>query len=124
MWLGILALILLCCAVAWIGTITQQQTKRGCGRGCATCGNRSICHSGEKNGSSSRNIPASDVHTYDRKVEKPVIRASICNGEQVAGFKNLQTGKFSEVMLIRGDHDLNVFLETYGIEQQEVTKEY
>lgn len=25
---------------------TSQDTKRGCGRGCATCGNRSICHRG------------------------------------------------------------------------------
>lgn len=27
---------------------TEQRTKRGCGRGCATCGNREICHPGEK----------------------------------------------------------------------------
>ena len=24
-----------------------QEKKRGCGRGCATCGNRNICHRGE-----------------------------------------------------------------------------
>ena len=24
-----------------------QSQKRGCGRGCATCGNRHICHRGE-----------------------------------------------------------------------------
>ena len=23
---------------------TNQSGKRGCGRGCATCGNRNICH--------------------------------------------------------------------------------
>lgn len=23
---------------------TRQQKKRGCGRGCATCGNREICY--------------------------------------------------------------------------------
>ena len=23
---------------------TKQDKKRGCGRGCATCGNRDICH--------------------------------------------------------------------------------
>ena len=27
---------------------TEQRTKRGCGRGCATCGNRALCHPGEK----------------------------------------------------------------------------
>jgi len=24
--------------------LTGQEKKRGCGRGCATCGNRAICH--------------------------------------------------------------------------------
>ena len=24
--------------------VTGQEKKRGCGRGCATCGNREICH--------------------------------------------------------------------------------
>ena len=24
--------------------VTQQKKKRGCGRGCATCGNRFLCH--------------------------------------------------------------------------------
>lgn len=62
--------------------------------------------------------------TYDKTNEKPVIHASICNGEQVAGFKNITTGKFSEVMFIRGQHDLNEFLETYGIDESEITKEY
>lgn len=38
--------------------------------------------------------------TYDRNNQKPVIKASICNGEQVAGFKDIHTGKFEEVMLI------------------------
>ena len=26
---------------------TNQSAKRGCGRGCATCGNREFCHRGE-----------------------------------------------------------------------------
>lgn len=34
---------------------------------------------------------------YDRKVQKPVIKSSICTGEKVAGFKDIQTGKFTEV---------------------------
>ena len=39
--------------------------------------------------------------TYDRSNQKPIIKASICNGEQVAGFKDLKTGKFQEVCLIK-----------------------
>ena len=29
---------------------TEQRTKRGCGRGCATCGNREICWRGQEMG--------------------------------------------------------------------------
>ncbi len=53
--------------------------------------------------------------SYDASVKKPMIRASICNGEQVAGFKNLQTGAFEEIMLIRDASDLEDFKEQYGI---------
>ena len=40
------------------------------------------------------------IKTYDKENKKPVIKASICNGEQVAGFKDIHTGKIEEVMLI------------------------
>lgn len=61
--------------------------------------------------------------TYDRSNQKPVIKASICNGEQVAGFKDIRTGKFEEIMLIRQAEDLETFKTMYGIEG-EITKEY
>ena len=38
--------------------------------------------------------------SYDNENMRPVIKASICNGEQVAGFKDMNTGKIEEVMLI------------------------
>ena len=60
--------------------------------------------------------------TFDREVCKPILKCSICNGEQVAGFKNLQTGKFEEVMLVRNEADLKTFKERYGI--SEISKEY
>ncbi len=57
------------------------------------------------------------VHkTYDHDNKKPIIKASICNGEQVAGFKDVHTGEFEEVMLIRDSSDLAEFKSTYGIE--------
>ena len=59
---------------------------------------------------------------YDREEKLPVIKCSICNGEQVAGFKNLQTGKFEEIMLIRDEKDLENFKEMYGLD--EVPREY
>lgn len=59
---------------------------------------------------------------YDRASLRPVLKCSICNGEQVAGFKNIHTGKFEEVMLIRSSEDLDRFKEMYDIDT--VTKEY
>ena len=63
------------------------------------------------------------THTYDKHTQKPVIKASICNGEQVAGFKDVRTGKIEEVMLIKNAADLEQFRSMYGIEG-EITKEY
>jgi hypothetical protein len=53
--------------------------------------------------------------TYDRENKKPVIKASICNGEQVAGFQDIHTLAFEEVMLIRDSEDLFRFKDEYGI---------
>ena len=63
------------------------------------------------------------VKTYDKENQKPVIKASICNGEQVAGFKNIHTGKIEEVMLIKSPADLEHFKAMYGIEE-DIVKEY
>lgn len=53
--------------------------------------------------------------SYNKETQKPVIKASICNGEQVAGFQDIHTGSFEEVMLIRNENDLRLFREQYGI---------
>ena len=60
--------------------------------------------------------------TYDRETLVPVLRCSICTGEQVAGFKDLRTGAFEDVALIRSEADLKAFMREYGIEK--ITKEY
>ncbi len=61
--------------------------------------------------------------SYDKETQKPVIKASICNGEQVAGFKDIKTGKFEEVMLIKSAADLEIFMTEYEIEGN-IEKEY
>ncbi len=61
-------------------------------------------------------------YDYDKEMQKPILKCSICNGEQVAGFKNLQTGKFEEVMLVRNEGELREFMERCGVD--EVPKEY
>ncbi len=59
---------------------------------------------------------------FDKETQRPILRCSICTGEQVAGFKEIRTGKFQEVMVIRNDQDLDDFRKMYGIE--DVPKEY
>lgn len=59
---------------------------------------------------------------FDRENQRAVLKCSICNGEQVAGFKDRQTGHFTEVMLIRNSGDLDRFLAMYDLDT--VTKEY
>ena len=52
---------------------------------------------------------------YDASVLTPVIRSSICTGEKTAGFRENETGRFREVMLIRTQADLDAFRAQYGI---------
>ena len=65
-----------------------------------------------------------ETQSYDRENLLPVIWESICTGEQTAGFKNIHTGKFSAVMLIRTRTDLREFCQTYGIRPEEIKTEY
>ena len=54
---------------------------------------------------------------FDREKLEPVIRCSICTGEEVAGFRDRETGHFTEVMLLRNDDDLRQFREMYDIDE-------
>lgn len=62
--------------------------------------------------------------SYDKNGKIPVIRASICTGEQVAGFKDPVSGKFQELMLIRNDRDLQEFLEQYQVSESDIQREW
>ena len=55
--------------------------------------------------------------SYDRDRTEPVLRCSICTGEQVAGFRDKQTGYVEEVMAIRSPRDLDEFRREYGISE-------
>lgn len=59
---------------------------------------------------------------YDKENWKPVLKCSICNGEQVAGFKNIHTGEFKEAAFIANSRELEKFKQRYGI--TDITKEY
>lgn len=53
--------------------------------------------------------------SYDKENLVPILMQSICTGETVAGFKDLRTKKFVEVMLIRNDKDLKEFMDKYDL---------
>ncbi len=63
----------------------------------------------------SKKTKSTAAKSYDPALKSPAIRCSICTGEQVAGFRDLSTGKFEEIMLIRGEDDLQAFRQQYGI---------
>ncbi len=70
-------------------------------------------------GKKTKNIQKLD---YDRETKKPVLKCSICNGEQVAGLKDIKTGHFEEVMLVRNGYDLEQFKKMTGTD--EIPREY
>jgi len=61
--------------------------------------------------------------SYDPSKQIPILHCSICTGEKVAGFRDIETGKFEDVMLIRSAADLEAFKRQYGI-TGEIAKEY
>lgn len=65
-----------------------------------------------------------EKRNFDSTIYRPVLKCSICTGEQVAGFKDINTGKFEEVMLIINEKDLKLFLKTYNLRESDLCKEY
>lgn len=59
---------------------------------------------------------------FDSQKQYAVIRSSVCTGEKVAGFKSIEDGSFTEVMLIRTAEDEKQFKKIYNLKI--VKKEY
>ena len=74
---------------------------------------------GRKNRTNTNNIPG-----YNPETHRPILRCSICTGEQVAGFKDPASGKFEELMLIRDSRDFQEFLRRYQVEETEIKREW
>ncbi len=60
--------------------------------------------------------------SYDPETQEPVLKSSICTGERVAGFMDISTKKFHDVMLIRSDAELEMFCEACGIKKNDLKK--
>lgn len=61
---------------------------------------------------------------YDPARQRPVIRTSICTGEQTACLQDCKTGRLQEVMLIRTPQDRAEFCRMYGIPEEELVIVY
>lgn len=59
---------------------------------------------------------------FDAHRQIPIIKCSICTGEQIAGFKDKETQAFTEVMVLRTEADLVCFKKVYGLGN--IRKEY
>lgn len=63
-----------------------------------------------------RSVSRFESNEFDPGTYYAAIRASICTGEKVAGFRNKKTGEFTEVMLIRSQKDIEAFKEKYRVD--------
>ena len=75
----------------------------------------------KKAGVSSGPDPRATV-PFDPEKQEAVIRCSVCSDEKTAGFKDKETGKFTEFMLIKSPADEALFKEIYRLD--DVKKEY
>lgn len=58
--------------------------------------------------------------SFDRTLFRPVIRKSICTGEESFGFLRLSDSAFLEVSLIRSPSELESMLSSYSLSRDEV----
>ena len=65
-----------------------------------------------------------EVPVFSLEEYEPVIRSSICTGEQVACMRNRATGQLREVMLLRSSSDLEEFCRSYGLRAEDIKKVY
>lgn len=64
--------------------------------------------------------PAPDKIIYNPSAMSPAIRASICTGEQTAGFISRETGTFTGVMLINSPEDRKRFCKEFGVKDTDI----
>ena len=64
-------------------------------------------------------LPAFPPEEYE-----PVLRCSICTGEQVACMRHRESGRLREVMLIRDGGDLAEFCRNYNLSPEQIRKIY
>lgn len=63
-----------------------------------------------------KRTPRKPAIQYDPAIERPAVRRSICTGEMTAGFIDLRTGKFRDLMRLDGRAGLEQFKKDVGTE--------
>ena len=58
-----------------------------------------------------------EVVSYDPAVQQPAVRRSICTGEMTVGFIDRATGKFTDLMRVDGQAELEAFMKRIGAEE-------
>ncbi len=59
---------------------------------------------------------------YDPGKQEPVMRKSICTGETTAGLKDRENGHYTDLMLIRSEEDVRIFMKRCGITERPRTE--
>ena len=54
---------------------------------------------------------------YDAQTQQPAVRRSICTGEMTVGFIDRRTGKFTDLMRVDGQHELDEFMRSIGADE-------
>ena len=61
---------------------------------------------------------------YPPEKFEPILRSSICTGEMTACFRDKETGKVHEIMVIRHSRDLHDFGKDYHVDVSKMKTVY
>lgn len=61
---------------------------------------------------------------YPNDKYEPVLKSSICTGELTACFRDRETGKIHDIMVIRHPKDLHDFGKEYGVDVENMRTVY
>ena len=57
-----------------------------------------------------------EIH-FDPNTQQPAVRRSICTGEMTVGFIDKSTGRFTDLMRVDSQKELEAFMKQIGAEE-------
>ena len=61
--------------------------------------------------------PKAPAVAYDPQTQQPAVRRSICTGEMTVGFIDRRTGKFTDLMRVDSQYELDRFMQSIGAQE-------